>query len=163
MPFETIDYGGDDDSTSRESGPPNELDDIFGTPVTERRRPPARASLLAELDMRVMLQVLVAFVLLLVAGGLLARDVWVRKARDTAFRQMVDANSRREYLHVIEGAEKFLSHAPLNGSRDAREADVISLYSEALVHWVAQQPGKLDSNALAHVSRYKQLVKNSNK
>ena len=149
---------GGDDSAARATKPLNELDDLLGTSGGERHRP-AHNSLLTELDMRVMLQMVVAVVLLAVAGGLLARDVWARQARDTAFRQMMDANGRREYLHVIEGAEKFLTHPPTSGGKDAREANVVSLYSEALVHWVAQQPGKLDADTLAHVARYKQLVK----
>ncbi|HEX8140680.1 MAG TPA: hypothetical protein VF544_24145 [Pyrinomonadaceae bacterium] len=165
MSLGTFDYGGDDDSSAREKSPLGELDDLLGMggAADERRRANPRPSLLAELDMRVMIQVAAAVVLLLVAGGLLARDIWARHARDAAFRQMLEANSRGESLHVIESAEKFLTHRPLNGSRDAREADVVGLYSEALVHWVAEQPGKLDANALAHVARYKQLVKAGNK
>jgi hypothetical protein len=161
-----FDYGDDDDdSSARGNNSFNELDDILGTSGAEHRRPPPspRNSLLADLDMRVILQVVVAVVLLALAGGLVARDAWARRARDTAFNQMVDATGKREYLRVIEGAEKFLTHPPSNGGKDAREANVVSLYSEALVHWVAQQPGKLDDTALKRIGRYKQLVKSTDK
>ena len=113
--------------------------------------------------MRVTVQVVVAVILLTVAGGLIIRDSWARRVRDTAYRQMLDANSRREYLRVIEGAENFLTHESLNGSSDTREGGVISLYSEALVHWVAQRPGKLDADAHTQIARYKKLVKSPDK
>ncbi len=163
MSREPFDYGGDDDSPSRSTDPLSELDAMLGTSGAEPRQRPAHSSLLAELDMRVIIQVVVAVVLIAVVGGLLARDAWARHARDTAFRQMMDANDRRDYLRVIQGAEKFLTNPPRNDSSDARKANVVSLYSEALMHWVAQQPGKLDANAHAHIARYKQLVKITDK
>lgn len=161
MSLEKFDYGDDEDSSSSATTPLGELDELLGTSGGEHRGQPRRNSLLAELNMRVILQVAMAVVLLAVAGGLLAREAWARQARDTAFKQMTEANGRREYLHIIEGAEKFLTHLPGNGSKDARQANVVNLYSEALVHWVAQQPGKLDAPALARVERYKQLVKSN--
>lgn len=165
MTPEEFDYGGDDDSKTPTRGTKtlNELDELLGASGTEEKRAPKRSPLLAELDLRVTLQVAVAVVLLSVAGVLLIRGAWARQTRDTSFRQMVDAAGRREYLSVIEAAEKFLTHMPLNGSRDAREEQVVSLYSEALVHWVAQQPGKLDAAATARVERYRQLVKSHEK
>jgi hypothetical protein len=163
MSLETFDYGDDDDSLTPEVKSFNELDDLFGTSGAEQQRSTKHNSLLTELNIRVMLQLVVAVLLLAVAGVLLVRDVWARQARDTAFHQMVDATGRGEYLRVIEGAEKFLTRSPLNGSNDAREANVVSLYSEALMHWVAQQPGKLDTAALAYVRRYQQLVKSGDK
>jgi hypothetical protein len=163
MSLEEFDYGGDDNTSAPETKSLNELDDLLGTSGTEDRRPRKHKSLLAELNMRVMLQVAVAVVLLSVAGVMLVRDVWARQTRDTAFRRMIDANGRREYLRAIEAAEKFLTQMPLNGSRDVREENVVSLYSEALVHWVAQQSGKLDPSALARVARYQQLVKSHDK
>jgi hypothetical protein len=159
MSFDTFDYGGDDESAARATKPLSEFDDLLGTSGAERARAPAHNSLLANLDMRVMVQVVVAVVLLIVASGIFARDAWARQARDTAFRQMTDAQGRREYLRVIEGAEKFLTHQPLNGGNDPRAPNVVNLYSEALVHWVAQQPA-LDDGARAHIKRYEQLVKN---
>lgn len=163
MPLNPFDYG-DDDSSARDSTPLNELDELLGAPSGDgARRPSPGNSLAAELDMRVAMQAVAAVVLLAVAGGLLARDAWSRRARAEAFRQMTEAGARREHLRVIVGAEKFLTHRPLNGSRDAREADAVGLYSEALVHWVAQQPGKLDDTARAHITRYNQLVKSGDK
>ena len=152
-----IDYGADDDSSTRDAAAPNEYADIFGQSDSERPRPSRLPD--AGLDMRVTVQVVVAVILLVIAGGLLARDAWSRRARDTAFHQAIEANSKREYLRVIQAAESFLTHQSVNGGRDSREDGVVSLYSEALVHWVAQQPGQLDANAHARVARYKQLVK----
>jgi hypothetical protein len=161
MSLETFDYGGDDSSTE-EVEAPNELDNLFdpsATSDTKQRPPRGNNSLLAELNMRIVLQVVVAVVLLAVAGGLLARDVWARSARDTAFRQMIESNDRREYVRVIEAAESFLNNQPLNRNSDNRETTVVSLYGEALVHWVAQQPGQLNPDAHARIARYKKLVK----
>lgn len=160
MSSEEFDYGSDEDNTSaHEARSSNEIDDLLGTPGTTHRRLAKRGSPLAELDIRVTLQVVVAILLLSVAGVMAVRDVSARQTRDTAFRQMMEANSQRDYLHVIEAAEKFLTQMPLNGSRDVREENVVNLYSAAIVHWVAQQPGKLDTNVLARIARYRQLVK----
>lgn len=161
MSSDIFDYGDDDDSSSQAASIPNELGDIFSSPDSAFRKGPKRLE--PGWETRIMVQVAAAVVLLAVAGGLLARDAWARRARDTAFRQMIDANSRRDYRRVIEAAESFLTHKPLNRSGDIREASVVGIYSEALVHWVAQQPGKLDSNVLSHVTRYKQLVKSPDK
>lgn len=156
MPLETFDYGNDHESPGNDR-PISELDDLFGTSAGEPRRRPARDPL-GNLDMRVAIQVVVAIILVVVAGALLARDAWARQARDNAFRQMNEANSRHEYARVVEAAERFLTSQPFNRTKDDREPNVVSLYSEALVHWVAQQPGPLDDKTRAHVTRYKQLV-----
>jgi hypothetical protein len=157
MEPEIFDYGDEEDSSRQNNNTASELGDIFGPPDTDQPRTSVRTN--AGLDMRVTVQVVVAVILLVVAGGLLARDAWSRRARDTAFHQVIEANSKRDYLRVIQAAESFLTHQSVNGGRDAREDGVVSLYSEALVHWVAQQPGQLDANAHARVARYKQLVK----
>jgi hypothetical protein len=161
MNSDPFDYGGDDDSPTKDATPSNQLDEIFGSSDSEHPRPNHQPN--GGLGMRVTVQVVVAVILLTLAGGLLARDVWARRTRDTAFRHMIDANNKREYLRVMEAAEKFLTYKSLNGSGDTREGGVANLYGEALVHWVAQQPGKLDANAHAHVARYKKLVKNPDK
>lgn len=162
MPLEDFDYGSDEDLSSTASTSNGELDTFFGVSGGEQRRAPKRQSVLAELNTRVILQVAVAVVLLAIGGGLLAREAWARRARDMSFKQMTEAREKREHLRIIEGAEKFLTHLPSNSS-DAREADVINLYSEALVHWVANQPGNLDAPALARVERFKKLVKDGEK
>lgn len=159
MDSDIFDYG--DESSRRDADSPAELGDLFGQSEPARRQPSRPPG--SGLDMRVTVQVVIAVVLLIIAGALLARDAWSRRARDTAFHQIIEANNKREYLRVIEAAENFLSHQPLNGSRDAREGGIVSLYSEALVHWVAQQPGSLDAKAHAHIARYKQLVKSPDK
>jgi hypothetical protein len=161
MTSDIFDYGGDDASSSQSASMPKELGDIFSPADPAPRKGRNRIDL--GWDTRILVQVAVAVVLLAVAGGLLARNAWARHARDTAFRQMIEANSRRDYRRVIEAAESFLTHKPLNRSGDIREASVVGIYSEALVHWVAQQSGKLDANVLGHVTRYKQLVKSPDK
>ncbi len=113
--------------------------------------------LFSRQNLRIKAQAAIAVLLLLLAGGLIVRNAYARRVRDTAFDQVVAANARHEHLRVIEGAEQFLAH-PALGGKDGREARVLSLYNEALVRWVAQQPGKLSEDALAHVSRYRQLV-----
>lgn len=158
MSQDPFDYGGHDDSPARAATSLDGLDELLGVSGVEPRPKPTHNSLLAELDMRITLQVVVAVILLAAAGGLLAREMWARQARDTAYSQMLEASGRREYLRVMEGAEKFLTHQPLNGSGDMRAANAVNLYSEALVHWVAQQPDTLDDAARARVARHKQLV-----
>jgi hypothetical protein len=161
MNSDIFDYGDDDPSSSQTASVPNELGDIFSATAPAPRKGTKKFE--SGWETRIFVQVAVAVALLAVAGGLLARDAWARHARDTAFLQMTDANSRREYPRVIEAAETFLTHKPLNRGGDAREASVVGIYSEALVHWAAQQPGKLDANVLTHIARYKQLVKSTEK
>ncbi len=104
-----------------------------------------------------------AAVLLAAAAGLFAHDLLARRKRDAAFQQVLAANDRREYLRVIDGAEQFLTNRPLSGAADGREEGVVGLYSEALVHWVAQRPGQLDADALARVERFRRLTKGRGK
>lgn len=156
MALEPFDYG--TDSAAVNIDPRNDLDELLGGTGAARPRQPSRESALTDLGMRVILQVAVAVILLAAAAGLFAYDIRARQKRDAAFQQVVSAHDRREYLRVIEGAEQFLTNPPLRGPRDGREESVVGLYSEALVHWVAQRPGSLDADALARVERFKRMV-----
>lgn len=162
MSSDSFDYWGD--APARDAAPPlNDLDDLLGGGGAEPPRPAARESSFTDLGMRVILQVAVAAVLLTVAAGMFTHDILARRKRDAAFQQVLTANDRREYLRVIDGAEQFLTSRPLNAAADGREESVVGLYSEALVHWVAQRPGKLDPDALARVERFKRLTNSRGK
>jgi len=158
MNLDDFDYGALGSPTP-ETGTAGELSARDLTDDTPKRS----SSFIEHVDMRVAVQAVVAIILVAVAGGLFARETWARHIRDAAIRQIETASDRSDYLSVIKASENFLSHPPINGSRDAREATVINLYSEALVHWVAQQPAKLDEKGNERIARYKQLVKSPDK
>jgi hypothetical protein len=160
MNSEDFDYGSLDSSSPKDKTP-NEHSDIFESFDTEPQQRSSRT--IDGLNIRVMIQVVCAVILLAVAGTILGREAWMRRTRDAAVRQIDEANSRRDYLSVIKAAEDFLTHPSTNGSRDEREATVKKLYGQALVHWVAQYPTKLDANAHECIARYKRLVKSPDK
>lgn len=117
--------------------------------------------LMSRRDLRLKLQGVAAIVLLLVVGGLIFKDLRARSIRTATYHNILQAANDRQYLQVIQGAENFLSH-PLVATDDARDAEVIKLYNEALVLWVARQPGSLNTEAENHVKRYRELVERRN-
>jgi hypothetical protein len=159
MNLDDFDYGALG-SPAPQTGTARELSE---TEVLTDERPKRSSSFLEHLDTRVAVQVVVAVILVAAGVGLFVRETWARQIRDAAVRQIETANDRSDYLSVIKASENFLSHPPINGARDAREGTVVNRYSEALVHWVAQQPAKLDAKANERIARYKQLVKSPNK
>jgi hypothetical protein len=148
-----FDYGALSSSTP-ETVVPKELSEGADHETRERSR-----TITDGIDTRLAILVVVAIILVAIGGGLFARDAWARHIRDVAVRQIEKAKDSADYLAVIKASEDFLSHPPINGSKDDREATVIDRYSEALVHWIAQRPAKLDAPANDRIARYKQLVK----
>lgn len=154
-----FDYGALGSSTPE----PRMAKELSEVQVLTSDTPKRSSSFLEHLDTRIAVQVVLAVILVAIGGGLFARETWARSVRDAAVHQIETATDRSDYLSVIKASENFLSHPPINGARDNREATVINLYSKALVHWVAQQPAKLEANANERIARYKQLVKNLDK
>ena len=85
MNSEDFDYGSLD-SSSQKDETPNELSDIFGSFDGEPQQRSSRT--LDGLNVRVMVQVVVAVILLAVAGTILGREAWMRRTRDAAVRQI---------------------------------------------------------------------------
>lgn len=153
MNSDDFDYGALDSST-RETVVPRELSENADYETRQRS-----GSVTDGIDTRLAILVVVSIILIAIGGGLFARDAWAHHIRDVAIRQIEKARESADYLAVIKASEDFLSHPPINGSKDDREATVIDRYSEALVHWIAQRPAKLDAPANDRIARYKQLVK----
>jgi hypothetical protein len=129
--------------------------------TTKRKRStePFMPWLFSRQDIRIKLQVVVASVLLVTAGGLTIHDSSVRSARDAAYRQIIEAEQQQDYLGVVKGADAFFRHTPLSG-QDGRNQQVMQLYSKALVYWFAQQGDQVDKDAQQYLDRY-QAVMNS--
>lgn len=109
---------------------------------------------------RIKLQAAIAIVLLLVAGGFAISESLNRRARDTAYHQILEAAGNQDYLSVIEGTEVFFSNPILSG-KDGRENQVKKLYDEALVRWFVTQRGEPDADTQAHIERYRKLIVDS--
>ena len=134
------------------------------TPISTQCQPgaePLLPWLFSRQDIRLKLQALVASVLVLTAGALTIQDLSVRSARNVAYQQILNAQEQQDLLSVVKGAEKFFHKTPISG-KDGRDTQVMELYSEALVRWVAQQGDQLDANSKAYIDRY-QAVRNSSK
>jgi hypothetical protein len=113
--------------------------------------------LFSRQDIRLKAQATIASLLVLTTGGLLIRESIVRTTRNTTYQQILSAHQQQEYLAVLEGAEAFLSHAPLSG-KDDRSQQVKQLYSEALVRWLAQQSNQPQSDVQQRIDRYRVLT-----
>lgn len=114
---------------------------------------PFLAWLFSRQDRRIKLQATFASVLLLMTTGLILREQRVNAVRDGAYRKILVAKMQQDDLGIVENAELFFSDAPLG--KDGRNQQVINLYSESLVRWVAQQQEQLDANAQKHLERYR--------
>lgn len=130
---------------------------------TEHKRgaEPFMPWLFSRQDIRIKLQAAVASALILTAGGLTIQDTLARSARNAAYKQILEAEQRRDRLSVMKAAEVFFANTPVSG-KDERARQVRQLYSEALVHWVAQQGGQLDANDRVHINRYQAVMNDSN-
>lgn len=106
---------------------------------------------------RVKLLAAVALFALLLAGGLTLTDGYQYMLRDTAYRQMLQAEQQHNYLDVMDQAAVFLTNKPFTGN-DSREQEVKVLYAEALVRWVTAQGDAQDPATLARIERYQTLV-----
>jgi hypothetical protein len=113
--------------------------------------------LFSRQDRRIKLQAVLASILLLASSGIMLRERRVNTTRDSAYQQILEAKSQQNDLGVVENAELFLADAPLG--TDKRNEQVMSLYSESLVRWFAQQGDQLDSSALQHLERYRTALK----
>ena len=126
------------------------------TPISTHRKSGAEPFLpwlFSRQDRRIKLQAVCASVLLLMTSGLMLREQRVNAARDGAYRKILVAKMQQNDLGIVESAESFFSNAPLG--KDERNQQVINLYSESLVRWVAQQEKQLDINAQKHLERYR--------
>ena len=133
------------------------------TPVSvERKRgaEPFLPWLFSHQDLRIKVQAAVATVLVLTAGGLTIQDRSIRSTRDTAYQQILEAEQQEDHLSVIKGAEEFFANSPLSGKGE-RDRQVMQLYSEAVVRWVAQQEEPLDNEVQKHLDRYRAEISKS--
>jgi hypothetical protein len=112
-------------------------------------------------DWRLKTQAAAAIALVLLGTGLIGRDTFAQRSRDAAYAQLEAAAQEQQHLKVIESAEQFLDHPPLSGS-DPRQDDVVALYGQALVRWVAAQPGEIGPDGVAHAERYRRLASSRN-
>jgi len=126
------------------------------TAVTRGGEPLAYWALSGQ-DRRVKVQAIAAVALVLLGTGLIGRETFARQSRDAAYAQLEAASRDQQYLKVIDSAEQFLTHLPLSGT-DARREEVITVYGEALVRWVAAQLGQISADGLVHADRYRQLT-----
>ncbi|NEO44390.1 MAG: hypothetical protein F6K55_09740 [Moorea sp. SIO4A3] len=148
--------------TPETSIPLSELPQL--TPVSVKPKQGAEPFLpwlFSHQDIRIKVQAAVASVLVLTAGGLTIQDKLIRSTRDTAYRQILEAEQQQDHLSVIKGAEKFFANSPISG-KDQRDRQVMQLYSEALVRWVAQQEDPLDHKDQKHLDRYRAAISKSN-
>jgi hypothetical protein len=121
------------------------------------RREPFTYWLLSGRDLRVKAQGLVAAVLLLTTGVLVASELWAGRTRDGAYQRVVEAAGRREHRGVIDNAETYLASPPRFQS-DKRRKQVVRLYESALLRWTLEQEGELNPEATALIERYRRLM-----
>ncbi|HEU4710818.1 MAG TPA: hypothetical protein VFS76_04595 [Pyrinomonadaceae bacterium] len=141
-----------------------EVEAVFLEPASRSRKQketalPFRTWLLSKRERRLKLQVAAAVVIFLVAGVVFLVDLRARSVRTASYQSILQGETNGNYLQVIDGAEAFLSH-PLVMLADDRDAEVVKRYSEALVMWVARQPGEGTPEITTRVERYQQLVAN---
>ncbi|MBD2259302.1 hypothetical protein [Pseudanabaena sp. FACHB-2040] len=103
-------------------------------------------------------QMALAIAALLAAGGLGLYEFSVRTTRARAYAELVTAAQADRPLVVMESAETFLSRSTLSG-KDAREAQVKQLYTQAFVSWFLQQPNSPEAATLQRYGqRYRELT-----
>lgn len=155
-------FGGESDQEATQTHEsPSEAPVLTGASAKRwQRDEPFEYWLFSLRGLRVKIQAVAAIALLLLASGLAIREFSNRKARDIAYHQIQAAASSKDYLSVIRGAETFFSN-PILSDRDAREQQVGTLYSEAIVRWFVSRGDELDAGAQAHIDRYRRLIVDS--
>ncbi|HEU4766347.1 MAG TPA: hypothetical protein VFS77_03205, partial [Pyrinomonadaceae bacterium] len=123
------------------------------------RAVPFQYWLLSGKGRRLKFQVAAAVILFVVVSSVFVIDMRARSVRTNSYQSILQGETNGNYLQVIDAAEAFLSH-PLVMTADDRDAEVVKRYSEALVMWVARQPGEGSSEITTRVERYQQLVGN---
>jgi hypothetical protein len=108
-------------------------------------------------DLRIKLQSALALALLLLASTLTVRDMRRARARESAWSQVQQASLKGDDFGVVTGCEAFFSAVPRN--EDPRTQEARALYQGAIVRWFSRLPGKPDGNALSHIERYRDLMK----
>lgn len=104
-------------------------------------------------------QAAITAVALLAVGSLGLYEMSVRSTRQTAYEQIVNADLQQNPGEVIAAAEKFLSRRSLS-YKDAREAQVKELYTQAFISWFLQQSEVSDEETIqAQFDRYQTLTK----
>lgn len=133
------------------------------TPISTKRKPgadPFLTWLFSSQDIRLKSQAVVAIVLVVIAGTLTIQDLSALSVRNAAYQKILQAEQQQEILDIVKGAEEFFSKTPVVG-KDGREQQVMQLYSEALVRWVAQQGEQLDAKTKVRIDRYQAVLNNS--
>lgn len=103
------------------------------------------------------IQVAAAMLLILLVGSLTFVNTQRQTVRDAAYQQMVEAVTRGDTYAVLLRAEAYLAHPPLSRS-DLRRAQVVELYSAALVDWFVATHTVPPSDRQKRIERYRALV-----
>jgi hypothetical protein len=113
--------------------------------------------LFSRQDRRIKVQAAIASILVLVAGGLMIRDLALQSAREEAYQKILVAEQQQHDLGVVKAAETFFANAPLAG-QDRRTQQVMNLYTESLVRWFTQQGEQPNADAQSHLDRYRAVM-----
>jgi hypothetical protein len=141
--------------TSQTEQPPL-LKPFHATPQPSRE--PFLAWICSRQNLGLKAQTAIATIALLIVGNLSLYELSVRTERKTAYNQILTLDPQQDSTEIIAAAEQFLSHRPLSG-KDAREARVKELYTQAFVNWFLQQPDALnEATTQAQFERYQNLT-----
>jgi hypothetical protein len=156
-------FGSEDETEVVKPSPKPQQDPLL-LPISTRRQfgtEPFLGWLFSRQNIRLKLQAVIAIILVLTAGMVTIQDLSIRSAQNAAYQQILEAEQQQDVLGVVQGAEAFFEPTPLN-KNDKRNQQVMKLYSEALVRWMAQQENPGSEQAQLHVERYQSVIKSSN-
>lgn len=138
-----------------QSEQPAILKPFHATPQPSRE--PFLAWVCSRQNLGLKAQMAIATLALLVVGNLSLYELSVRTDRKTAYNQILALDPQQDSTEIIAAAEQFLSRRPLSG-KDAREARVKELYTQAFVNWFLQQPDLNQATAQDQYERYQNLT-----
>lgn len=140
--------------------PPLALQSLKEPPGRPNREEDFRDWLMAPSGLRVKLQIVVAAILLIVAGGLAGLEAYRSSARESDWKIVSAAVAKSDDPATIAAAESYLRHGRPRSEDPDREQKVRELYEEAVMRWVATQPETLAADGARRIETFQALMKN---